>query len=181
MYVFFSREDKERNGSNLSSAKSSADQQAGISRAYENGMGSCRSVTPPQEGSQAPHGPAALEASGPRGPLTGERIPRAARLTRGADLKACWDEGRRRHLPHLELAWRKNDTGHARMGVIVPRFHHTAVARNRLRRRIREIMRRGPLATLPAVDLLVRARRSAYGASFDALEAELTENVSQIT
>jgi ribonuclease P protein component len=84
-------------------------------------------------------------------------------------------------MPHLELAWRKNDTGRARMGVIVPRFHHTAVARNRLRRRIREILRRGPLATLPAVDLLVRARRSAYSVSFDALRAELTENVSHIT
>jgi ribonuclease P protein component len=84
-------------------------------------------------------------------------------------------------LPHLELAWRSNDTGHARLGVIVPRFHHTAVARNRLRRRLREILRRGPLASLPAVDLLVRARRAAYDASFAVLRAELAEGVSRIT
>ena len=97
------------------------------------------------------------------------------------DLKACWDSGRRRHLTHLELAWRPSETGHARLGVIVPKYHHTAVARNRLRRRLREIIRRGPLAQLPAMDLVVRARRSAYDAPVAALRAEVTEGVSRIT
>lgn len=103
------------------------------------------------------------------------------RITRGSDLKACWDDGRRHRSPHVELAWRPNHTGHARVGVIVPRFHHTAVARNRLRRRIREIIRRGPLERIPAVDLVVRARRSAYDASFAVLRAELMAGVSRVT
>ena len=102
-------------------------------------------------------------------------------MARGADLKACWDAGRRRHLTHVDLAWRPSDTGHARFAVIVPRFHYTAVARNRLRRRLREILRRGPLAQLPAVDLVVRARRSAYHAPFAVLRSEVTDGVSWIT
>ena len=40
------------------------------------------------------------------------------------------------------------------------------MARNRLRRRLREVLRRGPLLALPPVDLVVRAKRTAYAASF---------------
>lgn len=66
------------------------------------------------------------------------------------------------------------------MGVIVPRFQHSAVARNRLRRRLREILRRGPLGALPPVDLVVRAKRSAYAAPFAVLHAELTDAVTRV-
>jgi len=82
---------------------------------------------------------------------------------------------------HLDLAWRSNGAGHPRMGIIVPRFQFTAVARNRLRRRLREILRRDALASLPAVDLVVRAKRSAYSAGFSALRAELSDGVTRLT
>ncbi len=67
------------------------------------------------------------------------------------------------------------------MAVIVPRFQFTAVARNRLRRRVREILRRCAIAALPPVDLVVRAKRSAYTAPFAALRAELTAVVTHVT
>jgi len=67
------------------------------------------------------------------------------------------------------------------MAIVVPRFHFTAVARNRLRRRLREILRRYPVASLPAVDLVVRAKRGAYAAPFTQLRAELTASVTRIT
>lgn len=57
--------------------------------------------------------------------------------------------------------------------MIVPRFQFTAVARNRLRRRIREIWRREMLRGHPPVDLVVRARREAYLAPFGTLRKEL--------
>jgi len=82
---------------------------------------------------------------------------------------------------HLDLAWRANRAGHPRTGIIVPRYQFSAVARNRLRRRLREILRRDALASLPAVDLVVRAQRSAYAAPFAVLRAELTDGVSRIT
>jgi len=66
------------------------------------------------------------------------------------------------------------------LGIVVPRFQQTAVARNRLRRRLREVLRRGPLLTLPPVDLVVRAKRTAYAASFAVLRAELTEAAGRI-
>ena len=102
------------------------------------------------------------------------------RLARGADLKACWEQGRRLRTPHLDFAWCPNRTGHPRIGIIVPRFQFTAVARNRLRRRLRETLRRGVLATLPSVDLVVRAKRVAYAVPFAVLRADAEALVSHI-
>ncbi|MGH7676402.1 MAG: ribonuclease P protein component [Gemmatimonadales bacterium] len=110
--------------------------------------------------------------------VTRERFPRRARLS---DVQACWDAGRRRRTRLLEVAWRPGHSARARTAIVVPRFRHTAVARNRLRRRLRELLRRGPLATLPPVDLVLRARRPAYDASFAALRAELAACVREIT
>ena len=66
-----------------------------------------------------------------------------------------------------------NQTGQPRMGLIVPKHQSSAVARNRLRRRLREVWRREIQSQQPAWDLVIRARREAYAASFDALRAQL--------
>jgi ribonuclease P protein component len=71
------------------------------------------------------------------------------------------------------MIWADNTLGHPRIGLIVPRFRATAVARNRLRRRLKEIWRREVAPTLPPLDVVVRARREAYAAPFAALRAEL--------
>lgn len=66
-----------------------------------------------------------------------------------------------------------NQTGQPRMGLIVPKHQSSAVARNRLRRRLRELWRQEIQERQPAWDLVIRARREAYGASFDVLRAQL--------
>ena len=141
-------------------------------------MGACHTVSPAQKGAQAPHRAPAVQTPEP---VTRERFPRRARLTRGSDLTSCWEAGRRRRTPHLDLAWRPNSAGHARMGIIVPRFQSSAVARNRLRRRLREILRRDVLPQLPPIDLVVRAKRVAYAATFAVLRAELTDVMIGLT
>lgn len=66
-----------------------------------------------------------------------------------------------------------NTAGHPRMGLIVPKFQSTAVARNRLRRRLSEIWRREIQGRQGPRDLIVRARREAYGATFAELRQEI--------
>ncbi len=56
----------------------------------------------------------------------------------------------------------------------MPRHTHTAVRRNQLRRRLREICRRWVLPALAApTDTVVRARPAAYDAAFDRLRLEI--------
>ena len=91
----------------------------------------------------------------------------------GVALRAAFEQGRRRRAPPLDLLWLPNTVGYARLAVIVPRHRHTAVERNRLRRRLREILRRDVLPALPPLDLVVRARDEAYRATFDELRTAL--------
>lgn len=74
---------------------------------------------------------------------------------------------------HLEFLWTDNAAGLPRMGLIVPKYQSTGVARNRLRRRLKELWRREVQGAAPAIDLLVRARREAYAASFAVLRSEM--------
>ena len=71
------------------------------------------------------------------------------------------------------MIWIDSQTGQPRMGLIVPKFQTSAVARNRLRRRLREIWRRDIQIQQPPGDLVIRARREAYEASFKELRSQL--------
>lgn len=87
--------------------------------------------------------------------------------------------GRRRCGP-LEIYLRPVSAGRPpRIGVVVPRHGHTIVERNRLRRRLRELLRTGWLAEErerdSPRDLLLRATAGAYGRSFAELQAALRD------
>lgn len=59
------------------------------------------------------------------------------------------------------------------MGLIVPRLGQTAVARNRVRRRLKELWRKELQHAIPAIDVLFRARKESYVASMAELRADL--------
>jgi ribonuclease P protein component len=67
---------------------------------------------------------------------------------------------------------------------VVPKHGRTIVERNRLKRRLREIGRRRVLPELDGegvyADILVRARRTAYHASFEELSEEVREAVEEL-
>jgi ribonuclease P protein component len=81
--------------------------------------------------------------------------------------------GRRTSKASLDICWTAGEAGHPRMGLIVPRFQQTAVARNLLRRRLKDLWRCEVQQRLPAWDVVIRARREAYRASFPALRDDL--------
>lgn len=60
-----------------------------------------------------------------------------------------------------------------RVGFIVPRFKHSAVARNQLKRRLRELARVQMLSAHIGADLVMRIRPEAYSASFDQLTSDI--------
>ena len=88
--------------------------------------------------------------------------------------------GRRLRTEHLDV--RANDSllSHARAAVIVGKHGHTIVERNRLRRRLRELVRLKVLTAVKANDIVVRAFPAAYRSSFDDLSKEIDEVVEML-
>jgi ribonuclease P protein component len=82
-------------------------------------------------------------------------------------------EGKRIRTEHLDVRTVASPLRHPRVGLIVPKYGRTSVERNRLKRRLREIVRQDLLPRLSPVDVTIRARREAYGASFAALRDQL--------
>ena len=100
-------------------------------------------------------------------------LPKAARLSRRAEFQAVRNAGKSWHGKLMVLgALAHGGPEPARCGIVTSRKVGSAVERNRVRRRLREIFRtHRPL--LPAgLWMVVIPRRAAVGVSFAALAAE---------
>jgi len=77
------------------------------------------------------------------------------------------------HTERLEARASASLLLHPRVGVVVPKYRRNIVDRNRTKRQLRELARTRVLPLLGSVDVLVRAKPEAYGASFDQLAVEV--------
>jgi ribonuclease P protein component len=68
-----------------------------------------------------------------------------------------------------------------RVGLVVPRHRQSAVARNRLKRRLRELARVHLLPTDLPADIVLRIRPEAYDATFEVLRADILRALAQLT
>ncbi len=100
-------------------------------------------------------------------------LPAQLRLRRKGDFDAAYARGRRTSDGLFSVTMRVNEAGAPRLGLAVAvKVAGNAVARNRLRRIIRESFRLHQ-HELPAVDLVVSARPGTRGAAPQALRASL--------
>ena len=81
---------------------------------------------------------------------------------------------------HLEARASASLLLHPRVGIVVPKYKQNIVARNRVRRRLRELVRLRLLPQTEKVDVLLRARPTAYDSSFDQLATEIDEITSWV-
>jgi ribonuclease P protein component len=70
---------------------------------------------------------------------------------------------------HLEARASASLLLYPRVGIVVPKHRRKIVERNKVKRRLREIVRTGLLPRLGTVDLLIRAKPEAYGSTFQQL------------
>lgn len=107
----------------------------------------------------------------------GFRLPRARRISSGREIRAVFGRGKRSRTNHLDVLVAASPVDFSRVGWVVPLHGHGTVERNRLKRRLRELARLELLPRLDGaderVDVLVRARREAYGAGYDQLRDEV--------
>jgi len=94
-------------------------------------------------------------------------------LTREADLESVRRTGKRMQTERLEARASASLLLHARVGVVVPKYRRNVVERNRTKRQLRELARTIILPVAGRVDVLLRAKPEAYGASFDQLTVEV--------
>ena len=102
-------------------------------------------------------------------------FPRRARLTSETDLEAVRRTGKRMQTERLEARASASLFLHPRVGIVVPKHRHKVVDRNRVKRRLRELVRTTLLPDLGRVDLLIRAKPEAYNSTFNELNADVAQ------
>jgi ribonuclease P protein component len=68
-----------------------------------------------------------------------------------------------------------------RVAIVVPKHGFTIVRRNKLKRRLRELVRVHVLPRRASCDVIVRASRQTYDATFEELRAEMTTVADEIS
>ena len=105
--------------------------------------------------------------------LAPHAFPKDFRLLRRAQFKRVYDEGQRRSTSICTIFFRANGLPHTRLGITIPARLGNAVARNRMKRRIREIYRLHRESIAGGWDVVLNPRPGVATATFPTLEREL--------
>jgi ribonuclease P protein component len=116
-----------------------------------------------------PNGSSDLSGSGSRA-----RFSRSSRLLRHADFERVYKQGQRHFAAHMTVFYLRRAQGDAaRVGFTVGRVLGGAVDRNRMKRRLREAVRRHLPPGVP-VDVVINPKKSLLTADFTELLDEVT-------
>jgi ribonuclease P protein component len=114
------------------------------------------------------------------GPVVSEGFSRNDRLRQRREFEECYASGVRVSGRHVQVFLLRagGPAARTRLGISVARRVGTAVRRNRVKRRLREIFRRSRiLFGSQTVSVVVNARPSAATAPFAELSADYTDTV----
>lgn len=102
-----------------------------------------------------------------------QSFPKSLRLLRRAEYRKVYDEGRRRSAPICTIFYRANGLTRTRLGITTTKALGSAVTRNRIRRRLREVFRLHRTAIPAGWDVVLNPRSSVATIPFLQLEKEL--------
>ncbi|MGB9464778.1 MAG: ribonuclease P protein component [Candidatus Acidiferrum sp.] len=100
-------------------------------------------------------------------------FPREARLVRRGEFDAVYRAGKRRASSHFTVFFRANQMPVSRFGFSIKKALGGAVVRNRIRRRIREIVRCHRMEIPAGWDIVIHPKSSVGRAEFAGLTADL--------
>lgn len=119
----------------------------------------------------SPSAPNELVASGAS---VSQRFPKSRRLRKRAEFQRVYEQGRRIRSSLFTAHVRDAETAEpGRVGLTVPRAVGNAVARNRVKRRLREAIRRHWPELPDGLEIVFHARRPIVEAAWLRLEAEV--------
>ncbi len=112
----------------------------------------------------------------------GARWPRAARLVRSSEFRAVYGLGQRLASPHFVAFVLPNGRAVSRFGLSIkasPKRWGGSVLRNRLKRRVREMLRRRRGEIPAGWDIVLHPKITVAAADFAALEAEILQMLAR--
>ena len=100
-------------------------------------------------------------------------FPKQYRLLRRLDFQLVYKQGQRRSASLCTVFYRPNGLAATRLGITAPKRLGTAVLRNRIKRRIREIFRLHRQELPGGWDIVLNPRPGAAAVAYPVLEREL--------
>jgi len=110
----------------------------------------------------------------------GKTLPRECRLVSRPEYDAVYREGRRRTSREFTVFIRANGRDVSRFGWSIKKTLGGAVKRNRIRRRLREILRLNRQAIAAGWDIVIHPRGTVATAEFAPLAAELVKLLASV-
>lgn len=110
----------------------------------------------------------------------GQEFPREARLVRRSEFDAVYRAGKRRSSSHFTIFVRANELPLSRFGFSIKKALGGAVVRNRVRRRLREMVRCHRQEIPAGWDFVMHPKKSVAAAPLPLLAAELLRLVKNL-
>jgi ribonuclease P protein component len=105
-----------------------------------------------------------------------QSFPRDGRLLKHADFQAVYKQGRKHFSGNMTAFYRENGSpAGPRVGFTVGKVLGGAVVRNRIRRRMRAVVRQHLSELARPLDLVLHPRKSVLTLKFDQLNAEIVQ------
>jgi ribonuclease P protein component len=122
----------------------------------------------------------ALRLSSGGGPATGLTFPREARLVRRGAFDAVYRAGKRLSSTHFTVFVRNNELALSRFGFSIKKALGGAVMRNRIRRRLREMVRCHRQEIPAGWDIVIHPKSPVGKTPFAALAEELVRVLKKL-
>jgi ribonuclease P protein component len=113
-------------------------------------------------------------------PAVGLAFPREARLVRKSEFDRVYQAGKRFSTSHFTIFVRQNELAVSRFGFSIKKALGGAVVRNRIRRRLREILRGHRQEISAGWDIVVHPKSSMIRAPFATLTQDLVRLLKQL-
>ena len=113
-------------------------------------------------------------------PAGGQRFPRDARLVRCVDFDVVYRTGKRLSSSHFTAFVRTNELPRSRFGFSIKKALGGAVVRNRMRRRLREIVRCRRQEIASGWDIVIHPKSAVATREFAMLAEELVRLLKKL-
>ena len=108
-------------------------------------------------------------------------FPRASRLRARTLYLGVYDRGQRIHSTYFVLFGLRGATETSRLGITATKKYGHAVARNRIKRLVREIFRNHRTDLTTPIDIVINVRSNAKDQTFERLEADLLPRLRDLS